>query len=143
MTKRFSIWIWAAIIMQLLTAAFHSMSFFVKPVPQNDTEKQLLDLVSNYKPDAGMGFHPSFSELFTGLSISFTLICLFGAALNWYLKKKQLPADTWKGLLLIEALVYGALFLAMLFFTFFPPVICTGMIFVFVLGAYFSAKKAG
>jgi len=69
MLKKFSFWIWGAIITQLLTAVFHSLSFFMKPEPQNETEKELLDLTSNYKPDSGMGFHPSFADLFTGASI--------------------------------------------------------------------------
>lgn len=141
MLKKFSFWIWGAIITQLLTAAFHSLSFFMKPEPQNETEKQLLDLTSNYKPDSGMGFHPSFADLFTGLSLSFTLLCLFGAALNWYLKKKDLAAEIWKGLLLIEALIFGALFAAMAVFTFFPPTLCTALIFIFVAGAYSTANN--
>ena len=135
---RFKFWIWASVVAQLLTATFHSLSFFVKPTPQNDTEKQLFDLVDNYKPDAGMGFHPSFSELFTGLSISFTLICLFGGLLNWFLAKRNPGAEIWKGMLLIETIIFGALFLAMLFFTFFPPILCTGLIFVFLLGGRLS-----
>lgn len=141
MLKKFSFWIWGAIITQMLTAAFHSLSFFVKVEPQNETEKKLIDLTTNYRPDAGMGFHPSFADLFTGLSLSFTLICLFGAVVNWYFKKKGLSAEQWKGLLLIETLVFGALFIAMLRFTFFPPTLCTGLIFVFVLGSYLSAKN--
>lgn len=141
MFKKFSFWIWGAIITQLLTAAFHSLSFFVKPEPKNETEKQLLDLTSNYRPDAGMGFHPSFADLFTGLSLSFTLICLFGAIINWYFKRKKLTASLWKGLLFIESFIFGALFIAMLKFTFFPPALCTGLIFLFVTGAYLSVKN--
>ena len=88
MLKQFSFWIWGTIITQLLIAAFHSLSFFIQPEPQNETEKQLLDLINNYKPDAGMGFHPGFSNLLTGLSACFTLICLFAAWINWYFKRK-------------------------------------------------------
>lgn len=141
MFKKFSFWIWGTIVTQLLTAAFHSLSFFVKPEPQNETEKQLFDLMSSYKPDAGMGFHPSFTDLFTGLSLCFTLICLFGAMLNWYLKKKTLTADIWKGVLLIEMVIFGTVFIAMSIFTFLPPIICTALIFIFVSGAYSTCKK--
>ena len=140
MLKKFSFWIWGLIITQLFTGAFHSISFFITPEPTNETEKQLMDLTRNYKPDAGMGFNPSFKDLFTGLSMSFMLICLFGGILNWYLKKKMIAADLWKGVLLIEIIIFGGLFAAMLAFTFSIPVICTGLIFLFVLGAYFSVK---
>lgn len=141
MFKKFSFWIWATIVTQLLTAAFHSLSFFMKPEPQNETEKQLFDLMASYKPDAGMGFSPSFANLFTGLSLCFTLICLFGALLNWYLKRKNIEAGLWKGILLIQIIIFGAVFAAMLAFTFAPPIICTLLIFIFVSGAYFSHKN--
>jgi hypothetical protein len=141
MFKKFSFWIWVTIILQLLTAAFHSLSFFAAPEPKNETERQLLDLTSGYKPDAGMGFNPSFADLFTGLSLCFTLICLFGALLNWYLKRKNVAADLWKGILLIEIIIFGAVFAAMLAFTFFPPVICTGLIFIFVSASYLTVKR--
>ena len=141
MFKKFSFWIWGTIVTQLLTAAFHSISFFVKLEPQNETEKKLFDLMDSYKPDAGMGFHPSFANLFTGLSICFTLICLFGAIINWYFKKKNLVAELWKGLLLIEMVIFGAMFIAMVVFTFFPPIICTALIFLFVSGAYSTSKN--
>ena len=140
MFKKFSFWIWATIEMQLLTAGFHSLSFFAEPQAKNDTEKQLVDLVTNYKPDAGMGFHPSFHDLFTGISISFTLLFIFGALLNIYFKRNELQAELWRGFLLIETLVFGAVFAANAFFTFAPPIICTGLIFLFVLGAYLSVK---
>lgn len=138
MLKKFSIWIWVTIILQFLTSAFHSLSFFMTPEPRNETEKQLLDLTTIYKPDAGMGFNPSHADLFTGLSLCFTLICIFGALLNWYFKKKSLATDLWKGLLLIQIIIFGALFIAMLAFTFFPPIVCTGLIFIFVSISYLA-----
>lgn len=141
MFKKFSFWIWGTIVLQLLTAAFHSISFFVKPEPANEIERQLFELVNSYKPDVGMGFNPSFASLFTGLSICFTLLCLFGALLNWYFQNKKLAADLWKGFLFIQIIIFGALFIAMLVFTFFPPVICTGLIFVFIFAAYLSVRK--
>lgn len=140
MFKKFSFWIWGTIVAQILTAAFHSLSFFMNPEPANDTEKQLFDLVNNYKPDAGMGFNPSFASLFTGLSLCFTLICLFGAVLNWYLNRKNITADLWKGVLMIQIIIFGAVFAAMLAFTFAPPVICTFLIFIFICGSYLSRK---
>jgi len=141
MIKKFSFWIWSTVILQFITGLFHSLSFFMTPEPKNETEKQLIDLTTSYKPYVGMGFHPSFASLFTGLSLCFTLLCVFGALLNWYFKKKNLAADVWKGFLFIQLIIFGALFIAMLAFTFFPPVVCTGLIFIFVLGSYFSVKN--
>ncbi len=141
MSKKFSFWIWGTIITQLLTAVFHSVSFFVKPEAKNDTEKQLIDLMTSYKQDMGMGFNRSMGELVTGLSISFTLICLFGALLNWTMKRKNIAADTWKAVLQVQLFIFGALAAATLVFTFPPPIICTLLIFIFICGAYLSISK--
>jgi hypothetical protein len=142
MFSKFSFWIWSAIVSQLLSAAFHSISFFIKPAPANDTEKQLHDLMTNYKMDMGAGISRSFTDIFLSLSICFTLICVLGGIINWYMKKKNVSADIWKGLLLIEAVIFGILFLVMLKFTFLPPIVCTGAIFFFLLGTYFATKPA-
>lgn len=141
MLKKFSFWIWAAIVTQTLTSVFHSISFFVKQEPSNETEKKLIDITNGYKADLGMGFHRTFAELFTAVSLCFTLICIFGALINWYFKKKNLAADLWRGLLLIQVFVFGAMFTAMLGFAFFPPIICTGLIFLFVTASYLTVKK--
>lgn len=65
MIKRYTFWLWAAVVFQLLTAVFHSLSLFVSPEPANETERQIQTLITTYKIDAGAGFHPTFSNLVT------------------------------------------------------------------------------
>ena len=137
MLSNFSFWIWATIIAQLLTAIFHSISFFVKDKPRNDTEKQLIDLVKGYKIDMGGGIKKSFGQLFIGVSTCFTFIYIFGAVLNWYFLKSGISPDVWKGLILIELILYGIVFLMQVKFTFLPPIIVTGLVFLFLAGTYF------
>lgn len=139
MLSNFSFWIWGTIIAQLLTAVFHSISFFVKDKPKNDTEKQLIELNTKYKIDMGAGFKRSFGQLFIGVSTSFTLIFFFGAALNWYFLNSGISAEVWKGLLLIELIAYGLVFFLQVRFTFLPPIIVTGVVFLFLAGTYFFA----
>ncbi len=129
------------ITMQFLTAFFHSLSFFAKQEGRNDTEKQLLDLLVNYKQDLGMGIHRSTFELFTGLSLCFTLICLLGGLINVYFLRQRLPQEFWPGLLKIEVVVYGAVFLSMLVYTFLPPIVCTALIFLSAVFALYFSKK--
>ena len=137
---KFKFWIWGTITLQLLTAVFHSLSFFVEPEPQNETEKVLMDLTRTYRPDAGLGFHPSFKDLFTGLSMGFTVAFLLAGLVNFYLLRKKISVDIWKGLLLIQTIVFGAFLIGLIFFTFIIPVACTGLIFLFLLGALLSNK---
>ena len=50
----------------------HSLSLFGKPAPANDTERQLLDLMSNYKFNV-MGSMRSMDNFLHGFSIAFML----------------------------------------------------------------------
>lgn len=59
----------------LLLACVHAISLFEKPTPANDTEKQLLDLMANYKFNL-MGSLRSMWELMRGFSVAFTLWAL-------------------------------------------------------------------
>lgn len=141
MLKRYTFWLSAAVLFQFLTAAFHAISLFVKPEPSNDTELQLVTLLSTYKLDAGAGFTPTFADLFTALSSCFTFLCLFAALTNGYLLLKHTEPSLMKGILAINVAVFGVVFLVMAVFTFLPPIICTGMIFVNLLAAYLVVPK--
>ncbi len=136
MSSNFSFWIWGAIIAQGLSALFHSLSFIAKPKPKNETEKQLIDLAINYKADMGAGIKRSFADLFVGVSICFTFIYIFGAILNFYFLRSSMPPEVWDGFLLIQVIVYGLIFLFQIRFTFWPPIIVTGLSFLFLLGSY-------
>lgn len=134
-------WIWAVVVMQFLTAAFHSISFFVKNVPENDTEKQLNQLITTYKKDLGFGFAPTFSDLFTALSSCMTFLCLLGGLVNFYLIRKKAPVSIIKGVVGINILIFGAAFLVMLAYTFIMPIVCMGLIFLFLLISWFTIQE--
>ncbi|MCO6509850.1 MAG: hypothetical protein J5I65_03585 [Aridibacter famidurans] len=124
------IWIKITAVLQLLTAAAHSLSFLMPLVAENETEKQLIDLITGYKKDMGLGFDPTFQELFTALSACFPLLYLFGAVLLFYLLKKNIDAGVLKGVLNISLIVFGICFVVMLVFTFPPPILMTGLVFL-------------
>ncbi|MEP7321611.1 MAG: hypothetical protein ABI761_06815 [Saprospiraceae bacterium] len=130
------------ITLQFLTAFFHSLSFFTHPVASNDTEKQLIDLLTNYKQDMGGGIHRSMYDLFIGLSICFTLICILAGWINVYFLRRKLNAQYWKGLLKIECFVFGALFIGMVVFTFLPPIVLTGLIFIAACFSWYISDKS-
>ncbi len=129
------------ITFQFLTAFFHSLSFFTKPTASNETEEKLIDLFTNYKQDLGMGIHRSTYDLFTGLSLCFTLIFIFGGLINIYFLRSKLDHSHWRGLLKIESFIFGAVFLAMLLFTFLLPIVCTALILAACIGAFIISKN--
>lgn len=136
--------LFALITFQFLTAFIHSLSFFAKPDPSdatNETEKQLIDLFVNYNQDLGAGFSRSTYDLFTGLSACFTLICILGGWVNLYFLRKKLNSSLFRGLLFIEMVVFGVVFLVMILYTFLPPIALSGLIFAGCLISWHSSSK--
>ena len=141
MLKRYTFWLSAAVIFQFLTAALHAVSLFVRPEPANDAERQLFSLLTTYKIDAGGGFQPTFSSLFTALSSCFSLLCLLGGLINGWLLLKHAEPSLMRGILAINVVVFGLCFATMAFLTFLPPIICTGLIFINLLAAFIVVPK--
>jgi hypothetical protein len=73
----------------LVLGAIHALSLFVKMVPANDTERQLLALMSSYKFNL-MGSSRSMENLMRGFSISFMLGAWGLGALDLVLVRERL-----------------------------------------------------
>ena len=143
MLSNFSFWIWGTIVMQLLTALFHSLSFISRAKPRNDMEKKLVEIVTSYKIDMGGGIERTYYNLFIGVSACFTLIFILGGVLNWYFLKTGISANAWKGFLLIQLIIYGLVFFLQIRFTFWPPIIVSGLVFLFLAGTCFLSALPG
>ncbi len=133
-------WLKVATGFQFLTAAFHSISLVFAPQGENETEKQLLDLMHHYKMDMGAGIHRSMWQLYTAMSSCFVLLFLLGALINLYVIRNKTSADWAKAIVGIEIIIYGICFLAMIFLTFIPPAALTGLVFFFLAVSYFRVK---
>ena len=142
MQKSKPTWLLVAAIMQYVTAAVHTSGLFIEQTAANDTEAQLLKLMSEYKLDLGAGFHPSMQNLFTSMSISFSLFIFFGGILDHFLWKRNPEARLLKGIVLIQTMIFGIVFLTMACLTFLIPIICTGLIFLSLLFALVRLRSA-
>jgi len=140
MQKQKLTWLWVAAILQLLTALVHSMSFFAKDVPANETEKQLHELIMTYKKDLGLGFAPTFHDFLMALSAGFALLYLLGGLLGIYFIRKKMSTDLLKGYLNISILVYGINFIVTAYFTFIFPIAFTGLVLIALVLARFTLK---
>jgi len=141
MVKKYTFWLKASIVFQLLTAGLHSFSFVNDLQPTDDRERQLLDLMNSYKLDFGMGFTPTMQNLMTSFSIGFTLLLVLGGTVNWFLLAKKADLAIVRGVIGINVIVFGALFIAMLFLTFMIPIVCQALIFIALMLAYLTAPK--
>jgi hypothetical protein len=75
-------------VVLLVLGLVHSLSLFGRPVPANDTERQLLELMSNYKFNV-MGSMRSMDNFMRGFSISFMLGVLCLGALDLALARER------------------------------------------------------
>lgn len=141
MLKRYTFWLKTAVIFQLLTGIIHSLSLFISPTPENETERQLFALMSTHKIDMGAGFHQPFQNLVTALSSCFTFLCIFATLINGYLLWKHIGPDVMKGIIGINVVIFGMLFAVMSYLTFLPPIVCSGLIFVSLLVAFMVVPK--
>jgi len=141
MFRRYRFWLWLAVVFLLLNALIHSLTLFLQPAAQNETERQLFDLMTSYKQDFGAGFKRSTKELVTALSACFSLVCLLGGLTLAFLLRKQAEVRIMKGVVGIHVLVFGICFAVMAVFTFLPPIVLTGLIFLSLLLAYFLIPR--
>src|SRR6266480_552530 len=107
MLKRYTFWLWLAVVFLFLNGLIHSIGLFIGLAPTNETERQMLDLMMNYKLDLGAGFHKSMWNLFTALSSCFTFLCLLGGLNISYLLKKKVAPGILKVIVRIHVLVFG------------------------------------
>lgn len=143
MLKRYTFWLSAAVLFQFITAILNSLSMFVTQTPANETERQILTLITTYRMDAGAGFHPTFSNLFTAFSACFSFVCLLGGLLLGYLLIKHAEPAIMRGVIAINVGVFGAIFLVMAWFTFLPLIVFSGLIFLNLLAAYITVPRVG
>ena len=72
----------------LLLAAVHAISLFQKPVGTNETEKQLIELMTGYKFQI-LGSSRSMYDFLRGFSIAFSLAALVGGAFDFSLSNER------------------------------------------------------
>ena len=141
MLKRYTFWLSAAVLFMFVTAILHSLSFFVSPDIQNETQRQLHDLLHNYREDMGAGFHRSFWDLFTALSACYPLLCILGGLTLGYMLIRQTEPNLIRGLIAINLGVFAVCLIVMIFFTFLPPIVMTGLVVINLLLAFIVCPK--
>jgi hypothetical protein len=102
----------------LLIGLVHSLSLLKPMVPKNDTEKQLLDLMTNYKFNL-MGSIRSMSNLLRGFSIAFMLGAFALGALDQVLVRER--AGLLKRVALINTIWLAAMTAVSLHYFFIVP----------------------
>jgi hypothetical protein len=130
----------AGAVVLLLLGLAHSLSLFEKPVPANDTERQLLDLMADYRFNL-MGSSRSMADLMRGFSISF-MVAAFGlGALDLLLSRER--AGLLKRLALIHAIWLGAMTAVSLYYFFAAPTSFLLLAFLIFAAAWLKSPAEG
>jgi len=96
----------AGALLLIVMGLVHSLSLVKAPVPSNDTERQLLDLMFNYRFNL-LGSMRSMQDLMTGYSIAFLLAALGLGAVDLSLRRE--PAELIKRIAIVNALWLAAM----------------------------------
>lgn len=139
--KTYKISIYTSIIFLIISGLLHCLSFIVQQVPSNETEKQLLNLMQNYKLDMGAGFLRTTNQLLLCLSACFPLFCIFGGTLLYYLFKNNIPKPLMAGVLNIYLVFYGVLLMLVWIFAFLPPILCISFVFLSLIMSRIQLMK--
>lgn len=108
----------AGAVALILLGLIHSLSLIGKPTPANETERQLADLMSNYKFNL-MGSMRSMDNLLRGFSISFVIAMIGLGALDLTLSRER--AGLLKRVALLNALwMLGMIAVSLHYFFVFP-----------------------
>jgi hypothetical protein len=120
---------WLAIV----TGILHLFGHFQEPKPENDRERQMLELMMGLKFDAG-GVERSMWDVFSGLSLSFSLL-LFLMGLHGLLIVRTSDPSLLRHTSWLYATTAAALTgLGLLYFPT-PAFVCTGLVGVAYLVA--------
>ena len=139
--RNYTTWLKTAAIFQFIAAVMHAIGLFVMLPPKNETEKQLSTLMDTYKFDLGAGFHRTMGDMVLALSACFSLVCLLGGLLNWYLLRKKVEPEIMNGVITINLIVFGILFALVAIFAFLPPIILIGLTVLFLIFSKLTIRK--
>ena len=137
MLKNYKFWFKAASWALFVTGLLHSLSLIQKPVGENETERQLIDLMTTYKLG---GVNRTFYELYFFFSLSMTMFTLFVAGLNLLFAKYYMPSEHERKWITAN-LIFWTIFLVPLnLFTFIIPITCYAVCWLLFLCAFILSK---
>ncbi|MBK7937795.1 MAG: hypothetical protein IPJ82_12190 [Lewinellaceae bacterium] len=125
----------------IVTAGFHALSFIGQPEPANDTERQLMDLMANYKQDLGAGIMRSTKDIFTFLSLCMSFLCLFAGISNLIVSKYFDNEALAKRMITFNVIFWTVVLVPLYLLTFLPPQVCFTLAWLGFVGAFVAARR--
>lgn len=129
----------AGAVLLLLMGLAHSLSLFERPVPANETERQLFDLMSNYRFNV-MGSMRTSDNFLRGFSISFMLAALGFGALDLALARER--AGVLKRVAAINAIWLAVMLVVSLRYFFAVPTAFFAVALLIFAAAWLNLRRA-
>lgn len=124
----------------LITACLHLVGHFIGPIPENDTEKQMLDLMINYNMNIGSET-VTMMGLYKGFSLCFSLLFLWTGFMGLFLSKNLAENSTaLRKAAYTYTIALGIMLAISLVYFFMIPTTCISVAFVFFAIAAFRIK---
>jgi hypothetical protein len=130
----------AGALLLIVMGLVHSLSLVKAPVPSNDTERQLLDLMFNYRFNL-LGSLRSMQDLMTGYSIAFLLAALGLGAVDLSLRRE--PAELIQRIAIVNALWLAAMTAVSLRYFFAAPTSFLAAALILFLLAAITLPRTG
>lgn len=125
----------------IATAGIHLLSFVAPQEPANDTERQLMDLMANYKQYLGFGITRSTNELFTFLSLCMTFLCLFAGISNLIVAKHFDNEALAAKVITFNVIFWTVVLVPLYLLTFLPPEVCFTVAWLAFVAAFVALKR--
>lgn len=138
MFKNYKFWFKAGSWALLITGLLHSLSLINKPVPTNDTERQLLDLMMNHTLT---GVNRTMYDLFFFFSLCLTMFSLFTAGMNLLFAKYYIPSEHDRKYITANLIFWTVFLVPLCLLTFIAPIVCYAICWLFFLVAFLLTKK--
>lgn len=124
------------------TAGIHMLSFAGgSQEPANETERQLMDLMANYKQDMGFGIMRSTQEIFIFLSLCMSFLCLFAGISNLIAVRFFDNEAFAKRLIGFNVIFWTVLLVPLYLLTFLPPEVCFTVAWLGFVGAFVAIRR--
>ncbi len=138
MLKNAKLWFKAGSWALIITGLLHSLSLLQKPVGENDTERQLLELMTTYVMG---GVNRTMYELYFFFSLSMTLFTLFVAGLNLLFAQYYMPSEHARKFILANLIFLTIFLIPLVLCTFSIPIACYGLCWLLFLVSFVLSKK--
>jgi len=141
--KNYLFWFKIGTWMCLITGLIHSLNFINKPQPQNEVEKQLFDLLENYRVILPGGFNRSTYELMLFFNLNMTFFLVSWSIIGMILVYSLMPTKKDRQIVGVSAAIWTAYLIPTYLLTFLIPLVLIAMTWLCFVLSWITFKKVG